>query len=577
MADLNVKVGLDRSGFQTGLAAMENAATGFGRNLGGLLAGAFSFTAITQQVTAAISQAGRLQDLSDTFGISAESLQRIGNAAEESGGSIEDVGRALAKIGVGAQQAFAGNEQLAASFAAIGVRGQDLISLSPEQLFYRLAAAMKDGSLAGKDLAVAKDLLGRGFTTLMPVLQMTEEQIRAVGEAAGIMSDDAVAKLDAFGDSWGRLSNKVKIKAAEIIDASIRLGEELMANPMGLFGDWQEIEKRIDARQKKDKEARDSLRRMREIPEDAAASAVIAASESNKATRERQRSEDDYEHEKAMRRAKDRLEQIAQENDARRELSDALQSQQDRELTALQKILKATEELAQLKAEMAQLDKNSAEGMRTQAEIIRKQVSIEVMRSDMTAKTADSARDEAEARQAANAAMDDISSIQAQRRGDDAVLRRQKEITRELGQKARATGDVFDALKLEQAKSTLQGLFKNQLEALEVDPKVIESLARQKAEGVGGRTPKFTPAKPPQVAPPEIPDVPSFKAPNLSDLPKAPNLLDQFIPPMGPGLKDGAQQTSPRPVDDTKAIKDDTAKCVERLDKLIELSGTFSY
>lgn len=122
---------------------------------------------------------------------------------------------------------------------------------------------MNDGSLAGKDMAVAKDLLGRGFTTLMPVLKMTEEQIRAVGEAAGIMSDDAVAKLDSFGDSWGRLSNRVKVRAAEIIDASIRLGEEVMANPMSLFGDWQEIEKRIEERQRKDQEARDALRTLR--------------------------------------------------------------------------------------------------------------------------------------------------------------------------------------------------------------------------------------------------------------------------------------------------------------------------
>lgn len=263
MADLNVKVGLDRSGFQTGLAAMENAVSGFGRNLGGILAGAFSFSAITQQFTAAISKAGQLQDLSDAFGVSAEAIQRIGNAAAESGGSLQDVGRALAKIGLSAQQAFGGNDQLKASFEAIGVSGQDLIRLSPEQLFYRLAAAMNDGSLAGKDMAVAKDLLGRGFATLMPVLKMTEEQIRAVGAAAGIMSDDAVAKLDSFGDSWGRLSSLVKVRAAEIIDASIRLGEEVMANPMSLFGDWQEIEKRIAERQRKDKEARDALRTLR--------------------------------------------------------------------------------------------------------------------------------------------------------------------------------------------------------------------------------------------------------------------------------------------------------------------------
>lgn len=263
MADLNVKVGLDRSGFQTGLAAMENAVSGFGRNLGGILAGAFSFSAITQQFTAAISKAGQLQDLSDAFGVSAEAIQRIGNVAAESGGSLQDVGRALAKIGLSAQQAFGGNDQLKASFEAIGVSGQDLIRLSPEQLFYRLAAAMNDGSLAGKDLAVAKDLLGRGFATLMPVLKMTEEQIRAVGAAAGIMSDDAVAKLDSFGDSWGRLSSLVKVRAAEIIDASIRLGEEVMANPMSLFGDWQEIEKRIEERQRKDQEAREALRTLR--------------------------------------------------------------------------------------------------------------------------------------------------------------------------------------------------------------------------------------------------------------------------------------------------------------------------
>lgn len=256
------------------MAKMENMAAGFGRNLGGILAGAFSFNAIAQQFSAALSQAGQLQDLSDAFGVSAEAIQRIGNAAAENGGSLQDVGRALAKIGLGAQQAFNGNEQLASSFAAIGVSGQDLINLSPEQLFYRLAAAMNDGTLAGKDLAVAKDLLGRGFTTLMPVLKMTEEQIRAVGAAAGIMSDDAVAKLDSFGDSWGRLSSLVKVRAAEIIDASIRLGEEVMANPMSLFGDWQEIEKRIEERQRKDKEAREALRTLR--PEEGTSAAETA-------------------------------------------------------------------------------------------------------------------------------------------------------------------------------------------------------------------------------------------------------------------------------------------------------------
>lgn len=262
MSELNVKTGLDASGFETGLARLQSSAAGVARGLAATFAGAFSFGAILKQFTDAFSKASQLQDISDRFGLSAEAIQRIGNAAAESGATLDDVAKALAKIGVGAQEAAAGNKQLESAFSAIGVSGQDLVKLSPEQLFYRLANAMNDGSLAGKDMAVAKELLGRGFATLMPVLKMTEEQIRAVGEAAGIMSDDAVAKLDQFGDSWGRLSNTVKVRAAEIMDASIRLGEELMANPMSFFGDWQEIEKNIEERSRKDKEAREAMRRV---------------------------------------------------------------------------------------------------------------------------------------------------------------------------------------------------------------------------------------------------------------------------------------------------------------------------
>lgn len=264
MAELKAKIGLETSAFETGLARLENSASAFGSRVAGMFAGAFSFGAIISQFTQAFAKASQLQDMSDRFGISAEAIQRIGNAASESGASLEDVGRALARIGVSAQEAAGGNKQLEDAFTAIGVTGQDLVRLSPEQLFYRLTNAMNDGSLAGKDMAVAKELLGRGFATLMPVLKMTEEQIRAVGEAAGIMSDDAVAKLDQFGDSWGRLSNTVKVRAAEIMDASIRLGEEMMANPMNFFGDWQQIEKNIEERSRRDREAREALRQIKQ-------------------------------------------------------------------------------------------------------------------------------------------------------------------------------------------------------------------------------------------------------------------------------------------------------------------------
>lgn len=222
--------------------------------------GAFAFDKIASGFSAILEKAGKLQDISDKFGVSAEAVQRIGNAAEQSGGSLESVAKALGRIGVSAQEAAGGNEKLQKAFVDIGVSGQQLLTLSPEQLFYKLANAMNDGSLAGKDLAVAKELLGKGFMDLLPVLRMTENEIRAIGEASGVLSDDAVAKLDQFGDSWTRLSNKVKVGAATMIDAFIRLGEEIARNPMNLItGDWDKMEKNMNARIDQEKRLREAM------------------------------------------------------------------------------------------------------------------------------------------------------------------------------------------------------------------------------------------------------------------------------------------------------------------------------
>lgn len=282
MSELNVKTGLDASGFETGIARLQSSAASFAKGIGGIFAGAFAFDRIVSGFSAIIEKAGKLQDISDKFGVSAEAVQRIGNAAEQSGGSLESVAKALGRIGVSAQEAAGGNEKLQKAFVDIGVSGQQLLTLSPEQLFYKLANAMNDGSLAGKDLAVAKELLGKGFMDLLPVLRMTENEIRAIGEASGVLSDDAVAKLDQFGDSWTRLSNKVKVGAATMIDAFIRLGEEIARNPINLItGAWDKMEKNMNDRIAQERRLRDAMQ--------ARARAGSAESEDTKAAKEFQK------------------------------------------------------------------------------------------------------------------------------------------------------------------------------------------------------------------------------------------------------------------------------------------------
>jgi hypothetical protein len=262
MADVSLKIGADAGMLRTGLSQAQNSIASFAASATKQLAGALSFTAVSAAIGSVIQKAGQLQDISDRFGVSAEAMQRIGNVAAESGGSIQDVATALARIGAAAQEAASGrSKELVQTFADIGVSGQELVRLSPEQLFYRLANAMNDGSLAGKDLATAKALLGRGFQTLLPVLRMTEQQIMAIGEATGVMTDAQVDRLDRFGDSWGRLKIRGMNALAALTDGMIRLGDEIVKNPMALAtGDLDKLEKGIQDTENRDRQNAENRR-----------------------------------------------------------------------------------------------------------------------------------------------------------------------------------------------------------------------------------------------------------------------------------------------------------------------------
>lgn len=217
MANLNVKVGLDRSGFQTGLAAMENAVSGFGNKITGILAGSFSFAAIGAGISRAIDQGDQLQDLANRFGVAASSIQEIGNAASLSGASVNDVASAMNKLARNAGEAIGGNEQMAASFERIGLTTSMLQGMSPQDLFMALSKAVSSGALGMEDFSVAQELAGRGAATLMETLRMGPEAIAANGQAMGVWSDETIAALSKASDAIKTFQNQITIGLGAII------------------------------------------------------------------------------------------------------------------------------------------------------------------------------------------------------------------------------------------------------------------------------------------------------------------------------------------------------------------------
>ena len=134
-------------------------------------------------------------------GLSTDQYQRVSNVTESTGldaGSaahaIDHIAKAQTELKHGSIDATRATEKLAEAFAAIGISVSQVESLSPQQLFFRIADALKDaaaqGKLTGEQIAAMKEVLGKAGPELIPAFakgfegdaadigNLTEEQIK---------------------------------------------------------------------------------------------------------------------------------------------------------------------------------------------------------------------------------------------------------------------------------------------------------------------------------------------------------------------------------------------------------------
>ena len=222
---------------------------GIGGGLAGIVAG----------IDGILAKAGQLQDVSDAFNVSAESIQRLAAVGVTANLSIEEIGSKLGKLGKAAQEAAGNNDKLKEAFAKINVKGQELVSLNPEQLFDRLREAVSTGALAGEELTIVNELLAKDYQRFLPLLRMTAEEYKSLGAASGVMTDATVSNLDAMNVKLRQFQNTASTATAQIAAGFLDLATDLKENPIQfsigiLTGDYSDIEKRIMEREKKLKE-----------------------------------------------------------------------------------------------------------------------------------------------------------------------------------------------------------------------------------------------------------------------------------------------------------------------------------
>jgi len=256
MAKLAIDVVLNKASAMTGLRGMEKDFVSFGKSMLGVVGIGGGLAGLVAGIDNILAKAGQLQDVSDAFNISAESIQRLGAVGVTANLSIEEIGSKLGKLGKAAQEAASGNVGLASAFAKIGVAGQDLVSLNPEQLFNKLREAVSSGALAGEELKIVNELLAKDFQRFLPILRMTSEEYNRLGGASGVMSDATVSSLDAMNVKLRQFQNTAATVTSQVAAGFLDLATELKESPLRfsldiLTGDYEKIEKRIAEREKK--------------------------------------------------------------------------------------------------------------------------------------------------------------------------------------------------------------------------------------------------------------------------------------------------------------------------------------
>src|SRR6266404_1288500 len=137
---------------------------------------AFEFTdKIVEDVT-------RLSELSAAIGISTQKLSELQYAAKLSG--VDDIVQPLERLARAAGQAEQGNTKLIAAFDKLHVSLTDLKTLTPDQVFARIADEIaKYGDGLGKT-AIVQQIFGRGSAQLIEQLNKGSEGLKEASAEA---------------------------------------------------------------------------------------------------------------------------------------------------------------------------------------------------------------------------------------------------------------------------------------------------------------------------------------------------------------------------------------------------------
>lgn len=229
--DLVVRLGLNSNPLTEGLAKASTGVKGFAESATTWLN---PVTAVFTSMAAAAAATGlsiygiaqRIESLAGVVdkanqtGLSAEFIQQLGFAADQSGVSVDGLLGGLAKMTVELGKTQLNSEETSNNLKQIGLEASSLADMKPEDQFLAIADAISKLPTAAEKAAATVAIFGRSTSEMIPLLGEGEKGIRALMEEAknlkiGISTEDlqSIAKAD---DAMARMKSSLSSVVSNI-------------------------------------------------------------------------------------------------------------------------------------------------------------------------------------------------------------------------------------------------------------------------------------------------------------------------------------------------------------------------
>ena len=250
--ELMIKFSSDASSFFTGLEEVKEKLESFdkavkaGKHEGGLLGGAVMGGAALAFAVAEQAVEKFVEVMKETIGwgakmaveaqkanVSIDFFHKLSASAEDFDISSEAVGKGLKKLQKSMASAAGGNDKMIDSFSKLGVTQDMLKSGNTEQVFFKIADALKESNGDLQTLDASLKVVKNGFD-LIAMAKMGSEELKSEMGHFSTIDENAAASMRQNKKTVDEFEDYVKVKFVSVAAAVIYFFQ-LVTQELGVF------------------------------------------------------------------------------------------------------------------------------------------------------------------------------------------------------------------------------------------------------------------------------------------------------------------------------------------------------